>query len=302
MKRNNFAKKDSQQGPKKSDLNYTSFIANLSFKMYPHMFIKDFCSPYSITLSKHFSERNFFKVSDNQQLFKNIFGYDFLEYDLDKLLSNVTENLILFGKAYVERIYLYDDEDKLIEIAYRCVNCKNIKHRKNHIVYKMKTDEKQKLKGRIPTERIIVFNLKDMGFSKKFFISRIKKLKKQELPKTELTFNNYFDINHFIKKNDYRLLKTMKKIHWNARKQDNTYVTEPYFVYRTIMFEKLQNQFLEYLISKINEDINSITDITKFTGKITFESITQNYDTLIVELESGEKNCEQIGNIIYKVL
>ncbi len=69
-----------------------------------------------------------------------------------------------------------------------------------------------------------------------------------------------------------------------------------------MMFEKLRTNFLEYLISKINKDIDSIKDETKYSGKIIFDSIAQNYDELITEFESGEKNCEQIGKVIFKGL
>lgn len=302
MRRIDSATKTSQQGPKKRDLNYNSVVTQFSYKPHSHLFIEDFCSSYSITLAKHINERNFFKVDNDEELFKSIFGYEFLKYDLDKLLSNITENLILFGNAYVERIYIYDDKGNFVGINYKCINCKRIKHRANCIVYKLKTDDKQKVKGSISKKTIIAFKIKDLGFPKKFFRRKIKKLKRLELPKPELTLASYFDIKHFEKKSDYRLLKIMNDVHWNARKVNNTYVTEPYLIYRNMMFEKLRNYFLEYLILKINEDIESIKKETKFTGKIIFDSITQNYDELITEFESGEKNCEQIGNVIFKGL
>lgn len=52
------------------------------------------------------------------------------------------------------------------------------------------------------------------------------------------------------------------------------------------MFEKIQNSFLEYLVSKINNDILNIVGIN---GQIVFESITQNYDALLKEFDDGTK-------------
>lgn len=63
------------------------------------------CSSYSITLRKDFSDREFFEFKGEEAKFNQLFGYDFLRWDIDKLLSNITENLILFGEAYVERIF-----------------------------------------------------------------------------------------------------------------------------------------------------------------------------------------------------
>ena len=45
------------------------------------------------------------------------------------------------------------------------------------------------------------------------------------------------------------------------------YVTEPYQLYCIMMFEKLRNQFIEYIISKINEDIKRISDTTSIMAK-----------------------------------
>lgn len=300
MRRIDSATKTSQLGPKRRDPKYNSFISKYSYGSHSNMFIEDFCSSYSIALAKHINERNFYNVDGDEKLFKSVFGYDFLRYDLDNLLSNITENLMLFGKAYVERIYIYDKKGDFAGVYYKCINCRKIKSRVKNIAYKIKTDENLKIKGQIPKRTIIFFRIKDLGFSKKFFRRKIKKLKRLELPKPELTFKSYFDIKHFEKKGDYRLLKITKDVYWTARKYDNTYVTEPYLIYRNMMFEKLRNNFLEYLISKINEDIDSIKDETKFTGKIIFDSITQNYDKLITEFQSGEKNCEQIGKVIFK--
>ena len=108
-------------------------------------------------------------------------------------------------------------------------------------------------------------------------------------------------MDFFKNKSEYSLLKIMRNVFWDGRKTNNTYVSEPYFLYRNMMFKKLRLSFLEYLISQINKDINSIESETKCSGKIIFDSIAYDYDNLIMELESGEKNCEQVSNVIFKV-
>ena len=120
---------NTQQCPAERDSNYSAIVTEFLHTQHAKMFIDDFCDHYSTILSKHISGRKFFKVNDNENIFKLFWGYDFLEYNLDKLLSNITRNLILFGKAYVERIYFYDDKGILVGISYKCINCKKIKHR-----------------------------------------------------------------------------------------------------------------------------------------------------------------------------
>ena len=72
--------------------------------------------------------------------FQNFFGYDFLEDELDKILSNLVENLLVFGKAYIERVYWYDDEKNLKKITYQCINCRYLKMRNHNLKYKVKDE------------------------------------------------------------------------------------------------------------------------------------------------------------------
>lgn len=48
-------------------------------------------------------------------------------------------------------------------------------------------------------------------------------------------------------------------------------------------------------------ETDGILNIVGINGQIVFESITQNYDALLKEFDDGTKNCQDIGNVIYKV-
>lgn len=290
----------SKQGPKISDNTYLSCIIKASNSLYAHMFFDDFCSDYSIALNTKFICNDFYKFEGDSKKFQNFFGYDFLEDELDKILSNLVENLLVFGKAYIERVYWYDDEKNLKKITYQCINCRYLKMRNHNLKYKVKDENGNVCKGKINKKNILVFDLKELGFSKRFFIKKIKKLRKLEFPGADLSLNNAFSLDKYKAKTEFYILKLMKRIYWNARNSENQFFTEPYLVYRIMMHQNLQNKFLEYFINKINKDISSIGKIIGFTGKIKFESITQNYDSLIEDLKTGKKNCEQVGNVIFK--
>ena len=94
----------------------------------------------------------------------------------------------------------------------------------------------------------------------------------------------------------------MKDVYWSARKNNNKYITEPYLIYRQMQYEKLANTFLEYLITNINTDIHGINKKIGVNGNIKFDSITKNYDELLVEFNTGKTNCKEIGDIIFKGL
>lgn len=290
----------SKQGPQIPDSSYSSCIIKASNSLYAHMFFDDFCADYSIVLRPKLICNNFYEFDGDYKKFQNLFGYDFLDYELDKILSNLVENLLVFGKAYIERVYWYDDEKNLKKITYQCINCRSLRMCNHNLVYKVKDEKGEVCKGKIKEKNILVFDLRELGFSKKFFIKKLKKFRKLEFPDAELSLNKAFSLDKYKAKTEIYLLKLMKRIYWNGRNSENQFFTEPYLVYRIMMHQKLQNDFLEYFINKINTDIRSIGKTTGFTGKIEFESITQNYDSLIGDLKTGKKNCEQVGNVIFK--
>ena len=101
----NGATKCTCQSPGKIDIYYSTYVHRQTKQLYAKIFLEDMCNSYSITLRKDFSDREFFEFKGEEVKFNQLFGYDFLRWDIDKLLSNITENLILFGEAYVERIF-----------------------------------------------------------------------------------------------------------------------------------------------------------------------------------------------------
>lgn len=283
-----------------SDERYSLFIRNVNTNLNFHMFLQDFCSSYSIYLSQNYQNDDFYKFDGTIDTFEDLFGYDFLRYDLDKLLSNIAENLILFGRAFLERIYWYDENNKLMKISYECINCKKIKVRRKHLYYRVYREQRKKVKGKIKEENIVEFRLKDLGFRKRYIVKRIRKLRRFENPDIKLVQSKFFDFDKYVKKNEYHTLKKMKNIYWNARNNSNQFLSEPYLVYRIIRFDMLKNSFLEYMISRINEDLKKIGDSCGFSGAIKYNSKVKNYDSIIQDLKTGQKTCEQISKIIFR--
>lgn len=294
--------KNTQQSPQLEDMARSKYIQKYRTNLETHAFLQDMLTHYSITLCKNYQDDRCYSFDGDVRKFGNVFGYDYLRYDLDNLLSNITENLLFYGKAYVERVYWYDDQDMLQKVTYRCINCAKIQKRGRKLRYVLKSFDGNTYKGKIALKDIIAFDLKSLGFSKRFFLRKIKKLKKIGLPKAQLIDCKDFSWSVLSAKQDYYLLKLMKDIFWSARKTNNKFVNEPYLIYRKMQYEKLLNSFFNYLITKINGDIQNISQLTGVSGKITFDSITENYDELWEEFNIGKKNCNDIGKVIFKGL
>lgn len=118
------------------DKNYNSYDKRIN-SFYLNMFLDDFCSNFYINLCDNpYSSRDFFTFNGNIDKFNDIFCYDFLTHKFNKLLSNIAKNMILYGKAYVAKEIVYDNNQNIKQINYRCINCKKIRIRHKYLVYK----------------------------------------------------------------------------------------------------------------------------------------------------------------------
>ena len=280
---------------------YSSYINKIIDNMPAKMFLDDFCSDYSISLSKKRFNNCIYRFHNASSKLLNLFAYDFLDYELDKILSALSRDLLIFGKAFLIENLKYNKDNDLCEISYEPLHCKYIRVRKNYIKYKYKTSKGEIVKCRVDRKRVIEFHLKDVGYSKKYFLKFFKKLKKTDLPSSTLVVDENFDWDKFNKTKDYKLLKYTRNIFWDGRNFSNKYVNEPYLLYRRIKYELIRNDFLEYLISQINADISVLGKEYDFSGYIAFDSKTDSYKDLLQDLKEGKKNCEQVCAEVLKV-
>lgn len=285
-----------QENHIRTDWKYLKHTQTLLKSGYIYMFFQDFCLKFSSALSKSYSTDDFYTFDGTTKEFVEVFGYDFLMYNLDDLLSNLAKNLIIFGKAYMRRVSLYDENNCLQKVTYECLNIKKTKKRKKYLFYKTYYEDGNFIKGKIKNTEIIEFNLKELGFSKKFFIKKIRKLKKVDII---LDANITFNVEKHKRTKEMFILKNLKNIYWDARNPENQYFNEPYLLYRIMMFKILQNKFLEYLISKINADISKFDKSCEINGRIKYNSTTHNYECLLEDLKTAKKNCEEILNIVF---
>lgn len=277
------------------DNRYLSMFNNIEKHLEAKMFLDDFCLSFSISLSSKFNDTDFY-YTENQTVY-DLFGYKFLRYDLDSFLSNILINLILFGKAYALRIQVNDDKKK--NIRYECINCVKIKETKSNLICYYLNDKNRSNKVTYNKENVLFFDLKQLGYSRKYFYSKIKKLFKIDYYNVDFN-NKNFDFEKMRKTNEKIFLKSMKKIWWNSHNVSEYSFNEPYILYRSIKNKELKNQFLKYFIEKINEDIYKIDTIKADNGKIKVKSNVDDYLAFFDEFKIGKINCEQLSAKIYK--
>lgn len=300
MKYNNISSKNTRKGPVSSDLAYEDTMVKILQNHYAGCFLQDITTSFSIALSYHningVNGASFYKFTGDNTIFSELFGYQFLYYDFDELLSNILKNIIVFGHAFVERYYILDDNNKIVGINYECINCKKIKAKQKTILYTVKAEDKI-YHGKISKDNILSFTLKELNYRRRFFLNRIRKLDKKDLTNSKIFTDKDFDFKRFKRKFDYLCLKETKGIYWYIN--DNQFLSEPHLLYRKINYDLLLAKFLDYFVNIFNNDLKKIQAIMNTSGTIECFPKTNKYDGLLEDLKNGNKNCDQVSKIVF---
>lgn len=251
--------------------------------LYTSMFFQDFCKSFSITLGQINDRESFYRVEAPDKKLESLLNYRdyrFLEDRLDDIFSQNLADLIECGKAFVEVVRWYDKDERLVGISL----------------------EPFRSTKRIQDEDVIVLNLKDFGYSKGYFKRLFKKLDKIKMPSLSLTLgkNNGFDFDVFTRRNEFRLLEAGHDVRWLGRNYTNYYINEPYLLYFRMKELMLKEKILGILLEKYNAKLKEVGSKYGFEGQICFSSRTSGYDELFSELSQGQKNCQQVADVIYR--
>lgn len=284
-------------------LPYPFFKRKKRISLYGDMLLQDFCMYFSIILRKKNDYRQFYKIDVPDNCLLNLLEYDngmFLEYDLDKLLADNLADLLHYGKSYVELVRIFDKDKKLIGIKFIRFRNNIQVHIGKKIYYVLRKCDGKIVTGKIDTENVISFKLRDIGYSKSYFKKLFRKLHKYDTNFLKLSMDSKsgFEMDVYEKKQDYELLKLGHNVRWLGRKFDNYYVNEPYLLYIRMEEMKLKEAMLSQLLSKYNEKLANVGKKYGFLGKICFDSKTSKYSDLYKNLMKGMKNCEEVSGEI----
>ena len=273
---------------------------------YQRMFLEDFCRWFSIDLAKDKKERPFYDVWPEKSLLKELLtsqNYDFLEYDMDKLLTHVMRTLVFAGKSFVEVVLYSDEENNVVGVSLVPFDpILSVPGRNNTFFLSMRRGGKPKF-FKISKRNIILFRLSDLGFKRNFLRKFYNKLPRYDILNVSdmslCTQNTGFDLSVWNDKREYKLLKLSKKIGWYGRSTNNSYMGDAYLLYRAIQFKSLRISFLDYFLKQINESITVICKELGVDGTIVAKRISYNYDEILQKLHSGEINYSQLGDCIF---
>ncbi|CEO27955.1 Uncharacterised protein [[Clostridium] sordellii] len=267
------------------------------------MFREDFVTHLCISLLDLKSNNSsIFQIESNDNKLKQMITSNdksYLKYNLSQIITNIVDDMIIKGKAFLHVIYYLDDSNRVSGFDFKKISYRyHFKGIKKTIFY-FRTSHNNNLKNnniKIYNKDLIEFKISDIGLRVSDF-NKIEKSLSQlgldKLPIQKLKELN-LDIENYTKQEKLYLYKSTKRIPWNGRYNGNDYITEPYQLYRLANFKIMQLKFLKYIVDKINGKINEIGKEYEFEGKIIYNTIgIEDIKDIIIKIDSGEIQFEE---------
>lgn len=292
----------SQQSPT-AHLHYEHKYIN---SLHAHMFLEDFSGMFSSEFTPLSVRDGFYDVRPQDDVLKKLMQYteySYFDYEFDRLICNVMCYLILNGKAYVEIVSWTGEDDTIkgIEFVPVCAKCCHTSREKYSFIAKNHNNET--IHFSIDKKRLVLFDLRDLGFHRNYFRKLINSLAEFDATNaSELMLdpdmNGVFDFTEYQKSLDYKLLKLTKPIHWLGRNYDNQHLSESYLLYRKIQYKTLRYKFLEYFLQQINEGLDRFKCEWGFSGKISISYPLPDYKNAFNQYKNGQINSSQLCKLV----
>lgn len=236
--------------------------------IYLHRFFSDLASGYSYTLSKKGENRDFLTFEPNgckiNNLLKGQYHY-YSSYDIEQIISGITYSLMAYGKAY---FYIHpeysvkneNDSTKTQDLASLEIGeIKGIikKRRKEEILFCRKGLNAEVKEIQISVNQLVIFDIKELGFSKRFFPRILRRLSRCDITTKSMDMitkhSDVYDFMYHSERKKLAELKTLRNIGWSFGTEK---LSDSYILYKEIQKDELKLRFLEYIVKKINNGLH----------------------------------------------
>lgn len=278
--------------------------------IYSHRFFTDLASGYSFFLGKKGENRDFLTFEPNECKINNLLKeqyHNYSSYDIEQIISRIAYSLMAYGKAY---FYIHpeysvkkvDDGTKTqILTSFDIGEIEGFikKRTKEEIVFCRKGLNTEIKEIHMSKNQLVVFDIKELGFSKKFFPRILKKLSKCDITaKSTDMITNDSDVYDFIYHSERKKLaelRAIRKIGWLFGTEK---LSDSYILYKKIQEDKLRLRFLEYIVKKINDGLHGF--LGDDTGELVAHVNRKEYRQLWNDYTEGKITGTELTNILYK--
>ena len=278
--------------------------------VYYHKLYDDLSSGYSYIFGIEKGNKDFFSYEpqecDVAELLKEKYQFNF-SYYIEKIFNKITYSLIAYGKAYIYIIPEYtikkenDKSEKKILSSLEIKEIKGfVKNSKNDtIIFCSKGYGETEKEIKMLKKQLIVFDIKDIGYSKMYFSGVVKKLRKNDITSvsTKMVSENVeeYDFSVHLTKGKIKELKATKDMGVFFGTEG---LSHSYILYKKIKECKLKMRFLCYFLERFNEGMSVfLGDGTH--GYLVAHTINENYDKLWHDYIDGKITGTELTNILY---
>ncbi|MBQ6462554.1 MAG: hypothetical protein IJJ59_04455 [Pseudobutyrivibrio sp.] len=277
---------------------------NLGNNSYSHCFFRDLTSGYKYDFGEDEDGRNFLSIEPTDCLLRKLLinsDRHYSSYELEELIRRIAYSLMVYGEAFVFITPEYLEEDgKQIMHSIRLGETVGFvkKSRRDSVVFCYKNFSGGIGYKTVNSNQLVAFYLSELGYDKRYFRKISQKLSQLDMIKTPVNMMTNPDIGYdFLlhrKKNRLKELKIAKNIGWSMGKEG---LSDSYFLYNKIKVDKLKLQFLNYILEKLNDGLNTFFQSDK--GKIVAHVKYRDYDRLWEDYSTGNISTSQLTKELY---
>lgn len=225
--------------------------------IYAHRFFSDLSSYYSLGSSK----QDFLSFAPNDCKLENLLK----RQEIESTIRQIAYSLIAYGRAYLylHPIYSVNAEDdgtqaqplSSVEIG----EIKGLIKKKTSAGYLFcgKCFDEKVEERHIVKNQLVLFDIKELGFSKKYFSRILRKLAKCDITSqsTDMLTNHpeIYDFVYHSEKKKLAELKASKKIGWSFGTEK---LSDSYIMFKKIQEDELKISFIDYIVRRINEGLH----------------------------------------------
>ena len=278
--------------------------------IYTHRFFNDLASGYSFTLSKKGENRDFFTFEPNEckikELLKGHYRY-YSSYDIEQIVSRIAYSLMAYGKAY---FYIHpeysikkadDGTTTQILSSFEIGEIMGFikKKSKEEIVFCRKGFNLEVEEIQMSKKQLVTMDIRELGFSKKYFPSVLKKLSKCDITaKSTDMITNHSDVYDFMYHSESKKLaelRAIRKIGWSFGTDK---LSDSYIMYKKIQEDELRLRFLEYIVKKINDGLHEF--LGDDSGELVAHINRKEYRRLWNDYTDGKMTGTELTTILFR--
>ncbi len=266
-----------------------------SNRLYHELFMN-----YSCSLSDKSDRHDFYRILSDDTEISKLFWSDFSNR-LEQIINEVLYSLATYGLAYICIKPDYINVDTNDGKTHKVLQTLHINEAKgilknNIFYYKNYNNEIVEYDTRAGS--LIVFDIKELGFRRNYFVKLNKKLSKYDITSTSTKLiyeESAYDFSVHSHKCQRRILKAVANSGWMPISDG---LSDSYILYKVIKTKMFKMKCLNYVLNKVN---NVLRDKYIRDESFKIEASTKNvdYEEIWKKYQCGDVTLSELSKIVW---